>query len=487
MSNNKNKNFISQRKNTNPYVKKGGKLKPSFWIVLMLMIFWTVGSVFGILATVKSCRGTSSSSMRTVSADGTSYLYGEIEYNSKRAYSAYSFSGTGCGNSDFTSCLNIVIDTFFDYLDNIYVISRTGDIPGDFRLRSSSEYSYNTRSFLKADESNYDLPQGYSLYYVSFDDTFYCHHFINQMLSSDNSSFDFDITFIFVRGYALNFSIPSLYEQGFLDSIKPVGELVDKDSLGIFQFGTFKCSLTDPSANENYNSWTYLPEQYIEGYYSGIKLSFYGDVLDGFIKHSGAVYGRYIVCDFGENGTDFDDYSFFRVIRISGKDTYSTGEYGVSVTFRFTDNSEVEFDTADDYFSKIDLSSYVGVKRLRSVVWRVSRSDLQFIGLTSYEFYDDIFDDGYSEGYLEGKSDGFDDGYDVGYNKGIIEGKVIGKNQALENGSYTFLDLMGAVVDAPIKAISGLLDFDLLGFNMLNFFFALCTCALIITVIRMFL
>lgn len=36
MSNNKNKNFIPQRKNTNPYVKKGGKLKPSFWIVLVL-------------------------------------------------------------------------------------------------------------------------------------------------------------------------------------------------------------------------------------------------------------------------------------------------------------------------------------------------------------------------------------------------------------------------------------------------------------------
>lgn len=409
--------------------------------------------------------------------------FGEIEYDSSKPYSTYSFSGSGTSATYYATNFSFYVRSFFDDTLCIYAISRTGDIPGTFCMRSSDQYSNITVDFIKVNENDYSLPQGYSLYYLKVEKEFYCYHFINQRNEIDCDTFTFDITFIFVHNSAINFSIPSLYEQGVLDSITTV-----KNSLGIFQFGTFKCSLEDPLRNdlEDYSSWTYLPEEYIVGFYSGIELSFYGEELDKFVPYKEPVYGRYIVCDFGEYGISFDEYTNFHVIRISGKNTFTTGEYGVSVTFRFTDDSEVGFDTSDEYFSNIDLSSYVG-KKLRSVVWRVSREDLQFIGLTSYKFYDEVFNVGHTDGYMEGVSDGFDDGFDVGYNKGLIEGKVIGKNQALETGSYTFLDLMGAVVDAPVQAISGLLDFDLLGFNMLNFFFALCTCALIIAVVRIFL
>ena len=117
---------------------------------------------------------------------------------------------------------------------------------------------------------------------------------------------------------------------------------------------------------------------------------------------------------------------------------------------------------------------------LRAVVWRVSRSDIRFMGLTSSL---DVVSQ-YNSGYNAGVSDG----YSNGYSNGLIDGKNIGYNDGVKSANnYSFLGLLGAVVDAPIQAVSGLLNFDLLGFNMLNFFYALVTCALVIAVIRMIL
>lgn len=86
------------------------------------------------------------------------------------------------------------------------------------------------------------------------------------------------------------------------------------------------------------------------------------------------------------------------------------------------------------------------------------------------------YSNNYSDGYKEGYSVGSSTGYNAGYSKGV------------ENaGKYTFVSLLGSVVDAPLKAVSGMLNFNLLGFNMLNFFYALLTCALVIAVIRLIL
>lgn len=97
----------------------------------------------------------------------------------------------------------------------------------------------------------------------------------------------------------------------------------------------------------------------------------------------------------------------------------------------------------------------------------------EFFGI-SVEFAG--YSNNYSEGYKDGYSVGSSTGYNAGYSKGV------------ENaGKYTFLSLLGAVVDAPLQAVSGMLNFNLLGFNMLNFFYALLTCALVIAVIRLIL
>lgn len=109
-----------------------------------------------------------------------------------------------------------------------------------------------------------------------------------------------------------------------------------------------------------------------------------------------------------------------------------------------------------------------------------------------YSFYQDVyvqmFGRNYATGYNSGYKDGVNDGETIGYNKYYYARYNQGYSEGVKAaGDYTFLSLIGSVVDAPLQAVSGLLNFDLLGFNMLNFFYALVTCALVITVIRLFI
>lgn len=95
---------------------------------------------------------------------------------------------------------------------------------------------------------------------------------------------------------------------------------------------------------------------------------------------------------------------------------------------------------------------------------------------------------GMTQGYNEGKKDGLDEGYvtgkEDGRQEGYSEGYVDGANNASD---YTFFGLISAVVDAPIQAVTGLFDFEILGYDMKNFMFSLLTVCVIITVIRLVL
>ena len=98
--------------------------------------------------------------------------------------------------------------------------------------------------------------------------------------------------------------------------------------------------------------------------------------------------------------------------------------------------------------------------------------------------YEDGFVDGDSTGYERGNEVGFSNGHKQGYSQGYSAGEVHGISTA---NQYSFLGLLGAVVDAPLQALSGLLNFDILGFNMANFFYALLTLGIVIFVVKLFL
>lgn len=96
-----------------------------------------------------------------------------------------------------------------------------------------------------------------------------------------------------------------------------------------------------------------------------------------------------------------------------------------------------------------------------------------------------------------GKDVGYKNGYDEGYKKGVdsIDVQSI-KSQAYNQGKadginsankYTFSALVSSVVDAPIKAVTGLLNFEIFGVNLKSFMLSLFTLALVIAIIKLFL
>lgn len=75
--------------------------------------------------------------------------------------------------------------------------------------------------------------------------------------------------------------------------------------------------------------------------------------------------------------------------------------------------------------------------------------------------------------YENGKRAGYVNGYDVGYAEG-----------ALNANSYTFDGLLSAVFDVPVRTFKSLFEFEILGVNLANFFLSLLTLAIIIFIVR---
>lgn len=97
----------------------------------------------------------------------------------------------------------------------------------------------------------------------------------------------------------------------------------------------------------------------------------------------------------------------------------------------------------------------------------------------------EIYNAGLSYGRAEGLADNQQNIYDSGLKLGKELGSALGYQHGVEDaGEYTFLGLLGAVVDAPVQTFIGLLNFEILGFNFLSFLTAILTIGLIFFIIR---
>lgn len=96
------------------------------------------------------------------------------------------------------------------------------------------------------------------------------------------------------------------------------------------------------------------------------------------------------------------------------------------------------------------------------------------------------YDVGYEQGYNKGLLDNQSNIYNQGYNAGNSAGYGQGYNEGIEDGSdYSFFSLFGAVLDAPISALKGLLNFQIFGVNLLTLFTGLLTLAIILLVLKL--
>ena len=105
--------------------------------------------------------------------------------------------------------------------------------------------------------------------------------------------------------------------------------------------------------------------------------------------------------------------------------------------------------------------------------------------------FNEGYNSGYGEGYQSGKTDGYNTGKTDGKAEGITQGKTEGYNTGYAEGvaaagNYTFFSLISAVIDAPIKAFSGLLNFEVLGVNMKGLLLSLLTVAFVFGVVKLF-
>lgn len=110
------------------------------------------------------------------------------------------------------------------------------------------------------------------------------------------------------------------------------------------------------------------------------------------------------------------------------------------------------------------------------------------LNLTDNEYYNQGYDagqtDGYNKGYSAGENDGYNNGYKVGNTIGFDNGYNKGLN---DSNQYTFVNLIGATIDAPIQYFKSLFNFELLGVNLSGFLLGLFTLAVVISIVRLVL
>lgn len=83
--------------------------------------------------------------------------------------------------------------------------------------------------------------------------------------------------------------------------------------------------------------------------------------------------------------------------------------------------------------------------------------------------------DGNADGLTEGRAEGYENGYSVGYEAGEDVGYANGYEAGTTEGGSAFYSLAGAVINVPIQGIRGLMNFEILGVNMLAFFGSILT------------
>lgn len=94
----------------------------------------------------------------------------------------------------------------------------------------------------------------------------------------------------------------------------------------------------------------------------------------------------------------------------------------------------------------------------------------------------DIYNQGVLDGLNQNQQPIYDDGYSAGFDVGFNLGKLEGTAEA---NDYSFISLFGALLDAPVTMLMGLLDFDFLGINLWAFLTSLLTLGLVLFVVKL--
>ena len=171
--------------------------------------------------------------------------------------------------------------------------------------------------------------------------------------------------------------------------------------------------------------------------------------------------------------------------------------FGVSVSVITTDGvlTALQSTTTESYLTFHFQDEYTGSGLVSQVNMTIGNAGAELDGVvisTNSSFYLQGYEKGYNEavtsdptgleqkGYDSGFETGKNTGYQDGYSKGFKAGTA-----ASESGD--FKSLIFAVVDTPVNVFKSMLNFDILGFNILQFATGLLTLCLVVAVIKRFL
>lgn len=183
------------------------------------------------------------------------------------------------------------------------------------------------------------------------------------------------------------------------------------------------------------------------------------------------------------NGIPLNSYSMeqsnFLGLVVSGKDPDNTDAFQFSLV---TGDMVVEDTVQDDIYYEFKFTN------------PTDNADLDILGFivryTNSNNVTEAYNNGYNTGYTAGQNNANATiNYDsASYQQGRLDG-IDSANQ------YTFLDLMGAVFDAPIRAlfgyvengvrVDGLFTLDILGVNLSSFLLSIFTLGIVITIVRL--
>ena len=184
-------------------------------------------------------------------------------------------------------------------------------------------------------------------------------------------------------------------------------------------------------------------------------------------------------------GTDFDanilGVTIYQTVCPSGSIAdndvgVSTRQLGVVVVRYFGVDSNGDLDTTNFIeFAFLNQNFYNADSRLSPRTYYFTRID------TDSAQYSAGYNAGQTIGYSEGQTAGYNTGYSAGDSVGYSRGYNAGVNAT---NTYTFTNLISAVLDAPINAFTSLFNFEILGVNLSSFLLALFTICVVLTVIK---
>ena len=439
-------------------------------------ILFAIFSVFAV---------SSEKDKKVVSASAQEIMFSDPSYYSYFLYIPANVHICRCStNLEFLSCIDWLD---FPFGDNLVEI-KTGYIK--FNFNTSAQFSFASDCDSLVDEFDCRITREPIIMPLELRYTIYHYFSVNSPFSANGNYFNF---------------------------IVPAGALSSGLGNDYFKFGkqcilriyrvpmTTINSVLDPNyfedlKNEAYDDGHY--DGYNEGYDEGYDFGF----NDGYDEGYFFAKDEYINKDYLDGYNEGYDEGYEDGYLDGDNNGYDYG-YDDGLTEGYTDGF-----TAGKTEGKQE-----GLTEGYTNGFTAGKTEGKQEGLT--EGYDEGHDDGYDEGYTSGYTNGYENGYknvnqdnfvsgkEEGYTNGFNEGKKVGYSEGFDSGfsvgnttgysaglteglqsakEGSFMSLATAVVDAPIKAFLGLMDFEILGMNMRYFYLSLLTAALVIAAFRLF-